>query len=500
MARSRRSSTPSGFATDTVGQVRRDPSVHQMGRQLATLRRAHPRWVRLHRIGRSVGGRPIRLVEITDRDVPDDDKERVLLIGAEHGNEHSAATCLLEIIGWLLSPEADRVRRTQRVLVVACANPDGYEDMTAVNRNGVNLYGDFQLDGPPSQPESRAIWEVLNQYQPEVFCSLHGHWRAVPAPGLYIENNGGSYGNSMYDRPHSRLIAEEMARAAERLGFPQDRMEEDRQRILPLLPGYEHHSFGSGLRITPGVCAYHRFHALVFSMEVMIEASGLARIRRLLEIGSRPWRGERQPGFPVRVIAQHGDGFVLANGTTAAQRRASRIELWQNNQELTVIHLPHITELGRASIGLTVDRSIRKLRAVTVADVLDGLRSEPNLDMDGLRGAYRDRLDAHWALGNDGQVQLPGDKWQRPDLSRFRPLGEIRHGVSLRLRLPRPIRVTEVLGNGRPLKRSATEGYQTWTTRAGWTFLQVNVPPGRSVFCPAGPIKTVLVTARYEWR
>jgi len=474
------------FHEDIIGEPRADePALEEMGAFLRKLEREHPERVSVEEIGRTVAGNEILMATVTDTSTADDGKQIALFLGGEHGNERSSTVALLRVLEWLVTPEAAETRSRQKVFIIPCVNADGYDTLHTENMNGVNLYADYSLSGEPTQPESRAVWRVIERYRPEVVGSCHGHWRKVNFAAF--ENCQGSYGTSRYDRTHSRLFAEEVSRACEAAGYPQDRMEEDGERILSWLPEFENHSFRSGDCITPGVYAYNRFHSLVFSMEIMHAESGLTKIRKILELGNRPWRYERLPGYPVRVILPPMSFAVAAYGRTAAELRRSRVELWQSNDVLARYMLPHIEDegfMGFAVSMLREDRDGPKFK--TVSDALDHFASDGNIAAPRLREAFGYRLKA-WT----------GKVVERPSADPV-PLAEIKHGISLRARLIPGSRVTRVLINGREARRSEREGYESWTPENSYTFVQINVPGGSSIAAVDGRLTRIVCTLEYE--
>ncbi len=467
-----------------------DPSLEEIAALLQDLATEYPDQMTVERVGESVGGNPLWLANVTDAHISDDDKQIALFVGCEHGNEHSGGTALLHFLRWLLTPEAAKLRGAQRVLLMPVVNPDGYQTYHQLNMNGVNLYADYSLTGPPSQPESRAVWEVMERYALEVVGCCHGHWRKVRT--LAFENCQGAYGTSRYDRTHSRLFAEEVNRACEAAGYPQDRMEEDSERILPALPGFPNQSARSGELVTPGVYAYHRFHSLLFSMEIMYEASGLVKLRKILELGNQPWRYERVPGYPVRVMSAPEGHALVAYGTTAAERRASRLELWRSNDAIVRFALPTVEEPGFVGFGFSVYREDHGLGSTsdpplyTVGDVLDHFSSDPEIDIAVLRTTFGDRATAGWS------------RYQEPLPDQPSSLAEIRNGLSLRVRLLPGSQVKRLLVNGREVGPSQREGYEVWTPPGGATIVQLNLPGGRSVAAPGGHLRRALCTLEYE--
>ena len=78
--------------------------------------------------------------------------------------------------------------------------------------------------------------------------------------------------------------------------------------------------------------AYNKFHSIILTSECAWEKSALARQRRLLQIGNAIWPGERYAGYPTRVMLKNSFHLITAYGQTAAQRRKSRVELWNKIQ------------------------------------------------------------------------------------------------------------------------------------------------------------------------
>ena len=456
-------------------------NVNAFARKLAA---AHPDKLTVKTAGRSVGGNDILLVTATDKSASDEDKQIALFMGAEHGEEFSAATALIKTLEWLVVPEAADITRRQKVLIIPCVNPDGYDDPHLRNMNNANLYADYALSGEPTQPESGVVWRVIEENQPEVVGSVHGRWHLNRYAA--VENCSGSYGTSRYDRCHSRLFAEEVNKACEEAGYPQDRMEEDEEKILPPLSGFANHAACSGDLITPGVYAYNRFHSLLFSMEVMYDESGLIKIRKILELGNQVWRYEPRPGYPVQVITRPFPFGVVAYGNTAAERRKSRVELWQSNDTLTRFSLPYAENDGFLGVGVSIHAGDSALGAKTAADVLDQFAHDENVNTEALRKAFGPRL-----------AGLPG-VMSEPASARPVWLSEIRNGLGLRIRLLPGSRVKRVLVNGREARESGEEGYETWTPKDSFTVAQINIPPGKSMAAPNGKLTRVLCTVEYE--
>ncbi len=412
-------------------------------------------------------GQPIWLLTITDQAADDQDKQRVLMVGQEHGQERSASLALLELARWLVTPAAAGIRRSQSVGLMPIANPDSWEDLRFNNLNDVNLYADYSLEGEPTQPESQAIAHTLARLQPELFCSLHGTefgWKYRMG-----ESNGFSWTTSQFDRAHSRLFIEEINRAAETAGFPQDRGEEEAERILPWLPGHVYHSYYSGQRMTSCVHAYHRCHTLANTMEVHHPLSGLIRCIRMLELGMQPWRTEKVAGYPVRTMFQQDETFVAAYGQTAAERRASRVELWTHANQFLVAR--GVSEpVGLAVTAFSLDpNDFDRWRTMEIDAFLRQYGEEQGIDLTEIRAACQ-QYDRLQSIRCD-QIKPVANPQGAP------PIRAATKGLSLRLRLPGQATVQRIWLDGRTIRPSPRDGYESWHTPNNFTMLQFNIPP-----------------------
>ena len=65
------------------------PTSAEVEAHLRRLQALHPEWVRVRTVARTAEGRPLLAVTVTDRAVPDRDKQHVLITGGHHGSEES---------------------------------------------------------------------------------------------------------------------------------------------------------------------------------------------------------------------------------------------------------------------------------------------------------------------------------------------------------------------------------------------------------------------------
>jgi len=135
----------------------------------------HLRPAYIHVAGRSVRNRPI------EYSVYGTGTQTVLILGAIHGDEPAGATLVRELQNYLLSLPSPL--DLARVVVLPIANPDGLARRTRCNANGVDLNRNFPTLNrincaqfgfeALSEPESRAIKGLIDQYKPSRIVSVH---------------------------------------------------------------------------------------------------------------------------------------------------------------------------------------------------------------------------------------------------------------------------------------------------------------------------------------
>ncbi len=150
-------------------------------------------------VGRSVGGEAIRAVVFKGDSPP------VLVIGGIHGSEPSSVDLVNALARYLVVYPEDRAGR--QVVLIPRSNPDGLRRGRRTNANNVDLNRNFKTANfnpkgpggtePLSEPESRAIAQVIERYRPFCIVSIH-------APLNCIDPDGGEA---------SRVLAQAMADA-----------------------------------------------------------------------------------------------------------------------------------------------------------------------------------------------------------------------------------------------------------------------------------------------
>ena len=151
--------------------------------------------------GRSAGGRDLYLATVADPDadrrsnrllrrlmiedpgraqrvatrLAEDLRVPVFINASIHGNEYEGVDASLALIEWLANsddPAVERILDNVILLVNVVQNPDGRVLDTRGNANGFDLNRDFVTN---SQPETRAVRDLLVAWNPMVTLDLHGY-------------------------------------------------------------------------------------------------------------------------------------------------------------------------------------------------------------------------------------------------------------------------------------------------------------------------------------
>ncbi len=122
---------------------------------------------------------------------------KVLIIGVFHGDEPEGEYLINNLINDIKS--GTELLASSTILLIPCLNPDGKEQNTRKNANGIDINRDFPTKNSltpdrESQPETRFVLDVLSEYKPDRILTIH-------AP----------YGVINYDGPADKL-AENMSR------------------------------------------------------------------------------------------------------------------------------------------------------------------------------------------------------------------------------------------------------------------------------------------------
>ncbi len=461
------------------------PTVRRIQRGLERWAREAPEALRVETAGESVDGRPILAAYVTDASVPDDDKQHVLFSATHAGCELNSCTGLLHLLRWLLGddPDARRYRRRYVIGVLPCCDPDGYEELRREDppsgyyqRPGPYLA--WTLDGPADpadNPEAVALHGVLERLRPEAHVDVHGLWYE---DATMWESTGISWVTAL-SRSYEHDLPRLMDDFAERAGFLITRGEQDAGQVLASgpVPGGEHHYYLRRGVINDTCFSYHRYHSLSFTFEAGFDDSIVLRLCGLLEAGLRRWRYQWYRGLPVDHVHARLSMQMAAWGATAAQRRASRVELWQGLAGYACgAAYPEPRGTLAAVVALTPAAAGRYLADPRLGPVLARLAEEPRFDAAAIarwvKMTRAERLEVSAPLGPHAAAD------ERERLGAAAGDRIPRHGLAIRLLIPyRDCRITHLLLDGRPLRPSSTNGYRI--TRGPGCVVQVSLPPDR---------------------
>lgn len=95
--------------------------------------------------------------------------KRILMWSQMHGNESTTTKAVLDLLNYL-NLETHDFHNTCTLKIIPILNPDGARDYTRVNANTVDLNRDAQ---ELTQPESRILKRVFNEFEPDFCFNLH---------------------------------------------------------------------------------------------------------------------------------------------------------------------------------------------------------------------------------------------------------------------------------------------------------------------------------------
>lgn len=318
-------------------------------------------------LGKSPENWDIPAVFITNRVIPDDDKQIAIVTLARHGQELGARVVGPEILHYLTSEDANVIRDTQVVIVVPVVNPDGF------------ILNEFHSSYTSlTKTERIVLGRLFNSHPPDMLIDYHSL---------------GKTSGSKYDRGDMEVIipanvtkwavdeqihqhvAQKMLEASEEAGWPYEihTLEDlatyyfggteignmpwsylkEKVFLLHMQDFHDNYDIPKESAYTNYTCgpAYLKWHTLVFGVETNhwgianpgdIAVSGRVPCSALLKMGSTRFPWEKDRGYPVNIL--HGDFRISLRplGKNAAERRASRIKIWgeRNNFNLPQREMP----------------------------------------------------------------------------------------------------------------------------------------------------------------
>ncbi|MFP2994666.1 M14 metallopeptidase family protein [Spongiivirga sp. MCCC 1A20706] len=118
-------------------------------------------------VGESVLQNPIHKIQIGNG------VTKILMWSQMHGNESTTTKALFDFLNFLSSddPLGKEILRRCTLVIIPMLNPDGANVYTRVNANEIDLNRDAQ---DLSQPESKVLRNVFEEFEPHFCFNLHG--------------------------------------------------------------------------------------------------------------------------------------------------------------------------------------------------------------------------------------------------------------------------------------------------------------------------------------
>jgi hypothetical protein len=120
-----------------------------------------------------------------------------IMDGAIHGNEKTGTFACLRTAELLINYYRSdsywkKALSEYMVIIVPVLNPDGFAANSRYNAHGADLNSQFPPDGTPTQPEARALMNLMGNYTPSVYINMHEGYYWYPLEMLYGNYESGN--------------------------------------------------------------------------------------------------------------------------------------------------------------------------------------------------------------------------------------------------------------------------------------------------------------------
>jgi hypothetical protein len=299
-------------------------------------------------IGVSPEGRQIRAINVTNREIPIEQKEIALVVCGRHGDEIGTRVVGPFLLEWLLSYEADAILKLQHIILVPIANPDG------CSKEEFGLPKDRL-----SEMEQQTILKVAKDFIPDLVIDVHSlgkkkygyHWGGLQAVVIDRKATSGE-DQFIVQKMASQIIQTTCDQGYHYLLQDTEFYQNLGQRVKVISnAGYNDH-----------ICkaCYNAFHSLTFGVEVNhftyspneTGQSGKSIIGALLLLGNRCYPWEYYSGYPNRILSGDFLASIRAKGASAGERRRSRHEIWQKKEGFNKYLAPYRKTPNRRTIAV----------------------------------------------------------------------------------------------------------------------------------------------------
>ena len=324
----------------------------------------HPQIADKKILGKSDDGKwDIPAVIISNKSIPDNDKQVAMATLLRHGQERGARIIGAEILTYLASDEAAETRDKQKVIVVPIANPEGFvRDEFNSTMSGI------------TNMEKRIWAELCKDDVPDMMIDYHSLGKSDATKydrgdmEVIIPANSTKWG---MDEQIYQQVANRMLEAAEAKGWPYEihtledlsfyyfgdgpsarlpqRYLQEKVFLLHIQNAYEHYGTAAHLPgYTNYTCgpAYMKWHTLVFGMETNhwsikpadgLGESGLIPCKALLDMGNNRFPWEKNSGYPNNLLCGDFRISIRTTGNTPGERRLSREKLWPERVNFDIL-------------------------------------------------------------------------------------------------------------------------------------------------------------------
>jgi len=315
-------------------------------------------------LGKSEDGRwEVPAVVVTNKSIPDDEKQIAIITLARHGQERGARVVGPEILHYLSSDDASEVRDRQTVIVVPVVNPTG----VVLDEFHSTLYG-------ITDHEKKIFGTLCSLYRPDMMLDYHSLGKSEATKydrgdmEVIIPANSTKWG---MDEQIYQYVANKMAEEAAAEGWPYEihtledlsyyyfgeastgrlpqRYLQEKVFLLHIQNAYEHYDFpqkNMGYTNYTNGPAYLKWHTLVFGMEINhwsikvedgLAASGAVPCKALLNMGNKRFPWEKDPGYPTNILVGDFRISIRPSGKNPGERRVSREKIWNERFNFDVL-------------------------------------------------------------------------------------------------------------------------------------------------------------------
>ena len=159
----------------------------KLSQSLKAIAQANPNLIKLKTAGKSVAGRELWYVEMSNyAEGSLSERPKVLYIANMHGNETAGRELMLRLIKYLAeeyenNPRIQNILNQTQIFIMPSMNPDGFENQRRGNQDNYDLnrsFPDFTLqeaDDPAGRPlENQAIMKLHREHHFVLALNFHG--------------------------------------------------------------------------------------------------------------------------------------------------------------------------------------------------------------------------------------------------------------------------------------------------------------------------------------